>query len=79
MRTKPRQRHKPPPGKAERFWNRKAGEQDPADDLARPVVGASLAALEAKLAAIDAEHAKEWPYALDCSQQKALLSGGLGV
>lgn len=59
--TKPRRRIAPPPGKSERFWNRKAGEPD---DLTGPVAGGSLLALEAKLEAIDAEHAREWPRAL---------------
>jgi hypothetical protein len=74
--AKPRRRIQPPPGKSERFWNRKAGE---ADDLTGPVVGGSLPALEAKLDAIDAELARAWPVALDCSQEKALICGGLSV
>ena len=59
--TKPRSRIAPPPRKSERFWNRKAGEHD---ELTGPVVGGSLLALEAKLEAIDAEHARQWPRAL---------------
>lgn len=58
-----RDRIQPPPGKSERFWARKAGEPD---ELTGPVVGESLWALEAKLAAIDAEHAAKWPRALHC-------------
>ena len=57
---KPRKRIQPPPGKSEAFWNRKAGELD---ELTGPVVGASLVALEARLDAIDAEHARRWPNA----------------
>jgi len=54
---KPRNRHLPPPGKAEQKWARKAGDDE-------PVVGGSLAALEGRLAAIEAELAAKWPNAL---------------
>lgn len=54
-------RYNPSPGKQERFWRRKAGEPD---ETTQTPVGASLEALEAKLAAIDAEHAAKWPVAL---------------
>lgn len=57
---KPRNRHLPPPGKSERFWARKAGEED----ATKPVTGGSLAALDARLAAIEAELAAKWPNAL---------------
>ena len=59
--TKPRSRNLPPPRKSARFWARKAGVRD---ELTGPVVGGSLPALEARLAAIDAEHARQWPRAL---------------
>lgn len=56
--TKPRRRIQPPPGKSERHWERVAGEEGPICTCD------SLGPLEAKLAAIDAEHARQWPNAL---------------
>ena len=44
--------------KTETFWERVAGEEGPICTCD------SLVPLEAKLAAIDAEHAKQWPNAL---------------
>ena len=56
---KPRNRCLPPPGKAEAKWLRKSGADD-----GGPVTGGSLAALEARLVAIEAELAAKWPNAL---------------
>lgn len=56
--TTPRRTEPIPSGKLETFWERVAGEEGPICTCD------SLGPLEAKLAAIDAEHAKEWPNAL---------------